>query len=117
MIRRPPRSTLFPYTTLFRSPVRQATRADPRRAVIGRVWGLICAIEPLWRLILRNTPVAQLGCVPGRRYTDIRREEQDAAFGFAVLLRSDVDAIQIPVPVDVRGEAAVGLRLDVRDPV
>src|SRR2546428_12027486 len=24
MIRRPPRSTLFPYTTLFRSPLRQA---------------------------------------------------------------------------------------------
>src|SRR3712207_6944299 len=30
MIRRPPRSTLFPYTTLFRSPAR--ARALPRRA-------------------------------------------------------------------------------------
>src|SRR5438034_10033677 len=30
MIRRPPRSTLFPYTTLFRSPARDARRA--RRA-------------------------------------------------------------------------------------
>src|SRR5256885_12941876 len=30
MIRRPPRSTLFPYTTLFRSLVRRAPR--PRRA-------------------------------------------------------------------------------------
>src|SRR2546425_8199816 len=27
MIRRPPRSTLFPYTTLFRSPLPQAPRA------------------------------------------------------------------------------------------
>src|SRR5260221_7484979 len=27
MIRRPPRSTLFPYTTLFRSPVAAAVRA------------------------------------------------------------------------------------------
>src|SRR5258708_23459230 len=27
MIRRPPRSTLFPYTTLFRSPLRQMTAA------------------------------------------------------------------------------------------
>src|SRR3989441_12897866 len=26
MIRRPPRSTLFPYTTLFRSPLRRAVR-------------------------------------------------------------------------------------------
>src|SRR2546422_1772024 len=28
MIRRPPRSTLFPYTTLFRSPSRQLGRRD-----------------------------------------------------------------------------------------
>src|SRR3712207_7627018 len=37
MIRRPPRSTLFPYTTLFRSPlVRGDRRADPGR---GRAAG------------------------------------------------------------------------------
>src|SRR2546425_6207754 len=28
MIRRPPRSTLFPYTTLFRSPARRAIHGD-----------------------------------------------------------------------------------------
>src|SRR5256885_6584888 len=36
MIRRPPRSTLFPYTTLFRSHVREpgpCGRADPRHAL------------------------------------------------------------------------------------
>src|SRR5258705_2650111 len=33
MIRRPPRSTLFPYTTLFRS-----GRAPPRRAAAGEAW-------------------------------------------------------------------------------
>src|SRR3989442_10456283 len=32
MIRRPPRSTLFPYTTLFRSPQSLGTQALPRRA-------------------------------------------------------------------------------------
>src|SRR6266571_7188923 len=32
MIRRPPRSTLFPYTTLFRSPIRPGcTRGGPTR--------------------------------------------------------------------------------------
>src|SRR3989440_9630198 len=32
MIRRPPRSTLFPYTTLFRSPLtRQRTQREPQR--------------------------------------------------------------------------------------
>src|SRR3712207_7185268 len=32
MIRRPPRSTLFPYTTLFRSGAARLTGAEPRRA-------------------------------------------------------------------------------------
>src|SRR3712207_8767035 len=32
MIRRPPRSTLFPYTTLFRSPARPGRGPGPRRA-------------------------------------------------------------------------------------
>src|SRR3712207_8275234 len=33
MIRRPPRSTLFPYTTLFRSPREEAAPADRRRGL------------------------------------------------------------------------------------
>src|SRR3712207_8423235 len=39
MIRRPPRSTLFPYTTLFRSPRRDrgGLPADPRRRPAGPV--------------------------------------------------------------------------------
>src|SRR2546422_4213315 len=38
MIRRPPRSTLFPYTTLFRSRVEQLflVRADRQRRVVRR---------------------------------------------------------------------------------
>src|SRR3989442_3993024 len=35
MIRRPPRSTLFPYTTLFRSPVRALDAGRSRRRVLG----------------------------------------------------------------------------------
>src|SRR5256885_12217601 len=40
MIRRPPRSTLFPYTTLFRSPAiprRRHARADCKRRVRGHL--------------------------------------------------------------------------------
>src|SRR2546427_7076965 len=40
MIRRPPRSTLFPYTTLFRSPVGQARRQGPGHSLRQRPqWG------------------------------------------------------------------------------
>src|SRR5438105_12047479 len=48
MIRRPPRSTLFPYTTLFRSPLRRGLAIDstvdiftfyvPHRHVYGEQW-------------------------------------------------------------------------------
>src|SRR3989442_11288564 len=37
MIRRPPRSTLFPYTTLFRS-TRSGQRRGPRGGRVGRQW-------------------------------------------------------------------------------
>src|SRR2546427_5531608 len=35
MIRRPPRSTLFPYTTLFRSPADHPAAGELRRATAG----------------------------------------------------------------------------------
>src|SRR3989442_6253067 len=50
MIRRPPRSTLFPYTTLFRSDVPGATGKEPAgERVLGRVGegqGLVEAPRP-----------------------------------------------------------------------
>src|SRR5206468_12887620 len=39
MIRRPPRSTLFPYTTLFRSPVGDLGERDLERTSARRVGG------------------------------------------------------------------------------
>src|SRR5256885_4098844 len=39
MIRRPPRSTLFPYTTLFRSPVETARILQVRRSRGSRISG------------------------------------------------------------------------------
>src|SRR5258707_5416126 len=49
MIRRPPRSTLFPYTTLFRSQRRRhIDRAGRARAPRGRA-ARVCAFSPGWR--------------------------------------------------------------------
>src|SRR3712207_8116850 len=39
MIRRPPRSTLFPYTTLFRSPTAARSSASSPPPDRGRLWG------------------------------------------------------------------------------
>src|SRR3712207_7180994 len=49
MIRRPPRSTLFPYTTLFRSPAARIISARPAIKPVRRVRGTsscsdVCAI-------------------------------------------------------------------------
>src|SRR5258708_29977267 len=43
MIRRPPRSTLFPYTTLFRSSV--DTKRRPSRLVVLRVYSVLLRIN------------------------------------------------------------------------
>src|SRR3712207_243191 len=44
MIRRPPRSTLFPYTTLFRSPIAKALKITPitfgKLVLLGLIFGL-----------------------------------------------------------------------------
>src|SRR3712207_8276940 len=48
MIRRPPRSTLFPYTTLFRSPGERQQPAPAAEALEhGEEGGLALACEPL----------------------------------------------------------------------
>src|SRR5690554_7671436 len=39
MIRRPPRSTLFPYTTLFRSDRPRSRRRSPSRSTNSRAYG------------------------------------------------------------------------------
>src|SRR2546423_6726822 len=48
MIRRPPRSTLFPYTTLFRSVILEAMKME--HAILAPRDGAIAAIEDILRL-------------------------------------------------------------------
>src|SRR5256884_7721721 len=63
MIRRPPRSTLFPYTTLFRSDLGMLARGDAMLAVSygGETQEIIQLLEALKRL---EMPLVTLtGCV------------------------------------------------------
>src|SRR2546425_1448686 len=45
MIRRPPRSTLFPYTTLFRSHVIRLMKKDDRTAAITEIATLMSSLD------------------------------------------------------------------------
>src|SRR2546429_4074764 len=71
MIRRPPRSTLFPYTTLFRSLIalgRSRKRRIPMRLVKGAYWD--GEIKRAQQLGMPDYPVFTRKAV-----TDIRSEE------------------------------------------
>src|SRR3712207_8248135 len=60
MIRRPPRSTLFPYTTLFRSPsldlVFQALADPTRRAMVERLSSGPASVSELARPLPMSLP-------------------------------------------------------------
>src|SRR2546425_9702057 len=68
MIRRPPRSTLFPYTTLFRSQLVEAVH--------------VLAVD-------RHDDVADQEPRPGRRRVGLDRQQEQASFAFQPLLRSE----------------------------
>src|SRR3712207_8068937 len=69
MIRRPPRSTLFPYTTLFRSPVFEDDRLTFETAGAGGVGDPLArdpeavAKDVRWNLVSREAAEADYGVV------------------------------------------------------
>src|SRR3712207_7265348 len=76
MIRRPPRSTLFPYTTLFRSPVAWCVSR-----VVVRSGGPYCRLtrssvaHDAVRAELREQRRCEVGCVASRVSNYTRSEE------------------------------------------
>src|SRR3712207_8285504 len=71
MIRRPPRSTLFPYTTLFRSLLGLVLRA------VGLIGDLLDQLRLVHRLLNLPLPLALLSPVHPREYTrDAFRSEE-----------------------------------------
>src|SRR5690242_20956349 len=74
MIRRPPRSTLFPYTTLFRSEGGGAVGVVGRVEVGGRL--LRDPLEPPGHLDARRHRRDCLGVEPAEKGLDRRRRER-----------------------------------------
>src|SRR3989449_5322152 len=68
MIRRPPRSTLFPYTTLFRS---------ARYVVISCSRTSGARPAPGWKTLTRASPIAADSAVESRKYTIVRIRSEE----------------------------------------
>src|SRR3712207_7653829 len=73
MIRRPPRSTLFPYTTLFRSPADRDDAAPRPRRDVQRRRGLLVAGRR-WRV--RRGPAGRGAGLAERAARGARRSEE-----------------------------------------
>src|SRR2546422_9670000 len=67
MIRRPPRSTLFPYTTLFRSPAQLRGMMSAVWVSNNRHWDELAGQNTLTQLLGtgRPTQLEYLGCLAG----------------------------------------------------
>src|SRR3712207_8671157 len=86
MIRRPPRSTLFPYTTLFRSP-RGATPLRERRGALHKESARV-ALKPVSDVLSGHRAVdfqcLPGGLVPGEDRKSTRLNSSHANISYAV---------------------------------
>src|SRR3712207_8309199 len=78
MIRRPPRSTLFPYTTLFRSQPDEHIGGHPRQSIQPRQLGEEQASRPTQSL--RIAGIRHVVVQPGRRSEEHTSELQSRQY-------------------------------------
>src|SRR5256885_4809703 len=105
MIRRPPRSTLFPYTTLFRSHLGLEIGGHGAQGNRGRGLGFL---EPLhsahtlpWpQLARRSQPscLAQPGCTRDRKSTRLNSSHLVISYAVFCLKKKKVDAAADTLP-------------------
>src|ERR1043166_8164349 len=116
MIRRPPRSTLFPYTTLFRSLTQAGARVGTR--ILGAVeasvaavphntnLGIILLCAPLAAAAERAQPDLHAALAVELAHLDI----QDASFAFKAIALAAPGGLGTAPRHDVRMPATVTLR-------
>src|SRR2546430_9974111 len=78
MIRRPPRSTLFPYTTLFRSSLKECLEHVDHRAAVARVADAHPAAEFRLRQLLPTRDERQLH--PDRKSTRLNSSHSQISY-------------------------------------
>src|SRR3712207_8993658 len=76
MIRRPPRSTLFPYTTLFRSVVRKHPLHRPLDDAVGVGAQLVADVDGLEATRVAGVPVGHLVVARSEEHTSELQSRQ-----------------------------------------
>src|SRR3712207_8513146 len=101
MIRRPPRSTLFPYTTLFRSRFEYALTYD-RETVVRATSSLMARVAPRVgpapaRVAAAGTPaVAGAGVAADRKSTRLNSSHANISYAvFCLKKKKELFAVQI----------------------
>src|SRR3712207_1216450 len=95
MIRRPPRSTLFPYTTLFRSYISTPAALGNQRLMLESVGGFDTSVSPsadydLYLRVARKYPVHHHEEV----VAEYRRHEANMTRNTALMLKSEVTVLR-----------------------
>src|SRR5437764_9951405 len=80
-LRRPPRSTLFPYTTLFRSPIVAATEARRKG-----VWAQSQLVEQLW-------PPDVVAVRPDRKSTRLNSSHRCISYAVFCLKKKNINQL------------------------
>src|SRR3712207_8140419 len=96
MIRRPPRSTLFPYTTLFRSEIAQA-RGERRRVALGGIEPLLCGRAQRVHLLLQLIPAPPQATAveldpPDRKSTRLNSSHANISYAVFCLKKKKINS-------------------------
>src|SRR3712207_7429577 len=88
MIRRPPRSTLFPYTTLFRSWIRLVRPALQNFQRLGPARHRLVHGTPVAKLKMKNFPVCRI-IVQDRKSTRLNSSHANISYAVFCLKKKD----------------------------
>src|SRR2546422_2918468 len=102
MIRRPPRSTLFPYTTLFRSlspPLLEESRYGPRGEIVGITTTRHDHIAPLPRTAIH---IPSVRVVSDRKSTRLNSSHGYISYAVFCLKKKKIQTLETHSCVDGR---------------
>src|SRR3712207_8374857 len=90
MIRRPPRSTLFPFTTLFRSHLGVSSRENTASTVTGAAAGPDASVRGVTPRAARPGPPSGGGATSDRKSTRLNSSHANISYGVFCLKKKEI---------------------------